>query len=188
MTRLATIIICLILSVVLGFFLLWPQYQKFSEERWHVEEKEVERSNQEEYFNHLNKLSEELEGYKEELSKINSAFPQGPDIPDLLNFLATASSQNGLIFGKVNSFSTDSAKKSTTTTAGEEEAQAKRYKEITIDFEVSGEYSALKNFVSVLEKNARIIDIEYIGLKKRTSQLEEEASPLYNLKIKTYYY
>jgi len=188
MTRLATIIICLILSVVLGFFLLWPQYQKFSEERWRVKEKEVERNNQEEYFNHLNKLSEELKGYEEELSKIDSAFPLDPDIPDLLNFLALASSQNGLSFEKVNSFSADSAKKSKTATSGQEEVPTKRYKELTIEFEVSGEYPSLKNFVSTLEKSARIIEIESISLKKKTSQLKEEGPPLYNFKIKTYYY
>lgn len=188
MTRLATVIICLILSVVLGFFLLWPQYQKFNEERWHVKEKEIERSNQEEYFTQLTKLSEQLKGYEKELSKIDSAFPRGPDVPDLLNFLATASSQSGLSFGKVNSFSTDSAKKSKTATSGKEETPTKRYKEITIDFEVSGEYSSLKNFVSTLEKSARIIEIEFIELKKKVGQSKEESLPIYNLKIKTYYY
>jgi len=188
MTRLATIIICLILSIVLGFFLLWPQYQKFSEERWHVKEKEVERNNQEEYFNHLNKLSEELKEYEEEMSKIDSALPLDPDIPDLLNFLALASSQNGLSFEKVTSFSADSAKNSKTAASGQEESPAKKYKELTIDFEVSGEYPSLKNFVSTLEKSARMIEIESLSLKQNLGQSKEKSPPIYNFKIKTHYY
>ncbi len=187
MTRLATIIICLILSVVLGFFLLWPQYQKFSEERWNVEEKEVERSNQEEYFAHLTKLSEELKVYEKELEKIDSAFPQSPDVPDLLNFLADVSFQKGLSFEKVNTFSIDSSTKSKTPTFGKEEVPATRYKEIIIDFDVSGDYPDFKNFISTLEKSARIINIESIFLKKGTAQQKEESQPSYNLKIKTYY-
>jgi Tfp pilus assembly protein PilO len=152
-----------------------------------VKEKEVERNNQEEHFNHLNKLSEELKEYEEELSKIDSAFPLDPDVPDLLNFLVLASSQNGLSFGKVNSFSADSAKKSKTAVSGQEGVPTKRYKELTIDFDVSGEYPSLKNFVSTLEKSARMIEIDSISLKQNLGQLKEESLPIYNFKIKTYY-
>lgn len=187
MPRIATIIVCLILSVVLGFFVLWPQYQKFSDERWHVKEKEAERSNQEEYFSHLAELSEELKGYEKELSKIDSAFPQSPDIPDLLNFLALTSSQNGLIFKQVNSFLLGSLIKPTPASENEE-VPANRYRDITIDFEVSGEYFALKNFISALEKSARIIEIESIKLEKKLGESKEESLSSYNLKIKTYYY
>ena len=188
MSRLTTIIICLVLSAILGFLLLWPQYQKFSEARWQVKEKEVERSNQEEYFVHLDSLSKELENYQEQESKVLSAIPSGPDIPALLNFLADTSSKTGMILKEITSFSTEQSKKTIKTTSEEEQVPVSRVRELTINFEVSGEYTALKNFVSALEGNSRIIEIESISFKKEITQEEAEATPSFGFKIKAFYY
>ena len=190
MSRLATIIICLILSIIFGFFLLWPQYQKFSEERWHVKENEVERNNQEEYFIDIENLSKNLEGYEEQLSKIASALPSEPDVPALLDFLANAANNNGLSFENVNSFSTSQLGNTlgSTAAAGQGGGIASNIKGITIGFEVSGDYLALKNFLLTIEKSSRIIEVESISLKKKTIGSEKTESLFFDLKIKSYYY
>lgn len=188
MSRLTTIIICLVLSAILGFLLLWPQYQKFSEARWQVKENETERNNQEEYFADMESLSTELENYQEQKSKIVSAIPSGPDIPALLNFLANTSSKTGMILKKISSFSTEQSKKTVSTASEEEKVPVSRARELTIDFEVGGEYTALKNFISALESNSRIIEVESISFKKKTAQEGVEATPSYGLKIKAFYY
>jgi len=184
MSRLTTIIICLILSVILGFFLIWPQYQEFNEERWHLKEKEAERDNQEEYFAHVENVAKELSGYENELNKINSALPYDLDIADLINFLDKATSRNGLGIVGISSLSVD--KKSS---PKNEESVVARTKEIDMVFDVKGSYPAFKNFLSTLEKSARVIDVESITLKKKqVSTKEEESPPVFTLKIKTYYY
>jgi Tfp pilus assembly protein PilO len=188
MSRLATIIICLIISVILGFFLLWPQYQKFSNARWSVKEKEDERKNQEGYFTHIESTSKELEGYQEQISKILSAIPFGSDVPEILNFLYNASNENGMNLEKINSFSAGQPQKTSSTSSGKEEPVASRTEEIIIDFNVSGGYTDLKNFISTLERNARIIEIESISLRRNTAKQEATTSFLFNLKIKAYYY
>ena len=189
MPRLATIIICLILSVILGFFLLWPQYQKFSDERWRVKEKEAERNNQEEYFVHVESIANELLGYETELSKIASALPYSADIPALLNFLEKAAFRNGLILTKITSFSLGKPQSTSQSSQQQEESTISRAKDINIEFEVTGSYSALKNFISTLEKSARVIEVESIILKiKRGLEEGKEATPSFSLKIKTYYY
>ena len=187
MSRLTTIIICILISVILGFFLLSPQYQKFSDARWQVKENETERDNQEEYFDYIEGLSKDLESYKEQKSVILSALPSSPDTPDLLNFLASASNKNGLNLQKIVSFSAGPAKKVTGTAAGKEEVPVSGVKEINIEFEVSGNYEALKNFISTLEQSARIIEIESVSLKKKMVE-DESSMPSYGLKIKTHYY
>ncbi len=188
MSRLATIIICLILSIILGFFLVWPQYQKFTEERWHLKEKETERSNQEEYFTHVENVAKELSGYENEKSKINSAFPYGPDIADILNFLDKATSGNGLSIVKITSFSVDKEKSGSKSSQEKEENVVSRAKEINIEFDVKGSYPAFKNFILTLEKSARVIEVESVVLKKKMVQTEKEEPPVFTLKIKTYYY
>ena len=151
MSRLSTIILCLILSAILGFFLLWPQYQKFSDGRWKVKEKKIERDNQEEYFSHMESLSNDLKDYGEQISKIISAFPSEPDVPALLNFIANASAQNGMNLEKITSFfistSADQAKKTSAVSSETGTASILRAKEIVIDFNVNGEYASLKNFI-----------------------------------------
>jgi len=190
MPRLATIIICLILSMILGFFLLWPQYQKFSEERWNVKKKQVEMSNQEEHFTDIENLSKDLQGYEEQLSKINSALPSASDVPALLNFLADAINTNGLSFEKLTSFSTNQVRKTADSVAATANGGGvtSNIKEINIEFEVSGDYLALKNLISTLEKSARIIEVKSISLKKQTAVAGQAAAPSFGLKIKSYYY
>jgi len=188
MPRLATIIICIIISTVLVFFLLWPQYQKFSDARWQVKEKQTERDNQEEYFNQIGSLSKELEGYKEQKEKIASALPSSPDAPDLLNFLANAILKNGMNLEKITSFSSDQSKKTTKTASGKEESVFSGAKEIIVEFDVKGEYENLKNFISTLEESARIIEVESISLNKKLKQVEGDSTPSFSFKIKAYYY
>lgn len=188
MSRLTTIIICLVLSAILGFLLLWPQYQKFSEARWQVKEKEAERGNQEEYFAKMESLSKDLENYQEQKSKIISAIPSGPDIPALLNFLANTSSKTGMVLKGINSFSTGQPKKTVKATSEGEQVPVSGVRELTIDFEVSGEYTALKNFISALELNSRIIEIESISFQEKTTQEEAGATPSFAFKIKAFYY
>lgn len=187
MSRLTTIIICFILSIVLGFLLLWPQYQKLGEARWQVKEKEIERNNQEEYFVHVESLSQDLKGYEEQLSKIFSALPSNYDIPDLLNYISNASNQNGMTLDKIISFSAEQPKK-TSTTPSIEETVVSKAKEITIEFGVSGDYTALKNFIATLEKSARIIEVDSISLKNKSIKSENENLLSLIFKIRTYYY
>lgn len=192
MPRLATIIICLFLSLLLGFFLLWPKYQQFRDLQWKIKEKEIEIHDQEKYFSQLNDISEKLKEYTPEFSKIGSALPSDlePSLPALLDFLQKTSATNGLIFKKVTSFLIVSPKEPSATPSSpeKEETTVSQLKEINIDFEISGSYSALKYFLSVLEKSARIINIDLLSFSGKTGDSAKESLPSYNLKISTHSY
>lgn len=170
MPRLATISICLFLTLILALFLIWPKYQDLRSLRIKIKTKETERQYQEEYFSNLNKIYEELRQYETEISKIDSVLPREPSIPSLLNFLEKASTQNGLVFKELGSFSIIPPKEG-------------RIKEIYLDFSVSGSYSFFKNFLNTLEKSAKIIEVENISFS-----FEEGEAFSYSLKIKTHSY
>ncbi|MBZ9571757.1 type 4a pilus biogenesis protein PilO [Patescibacteria group bacterium] len=185
MPRLITAIICLFLTLILGFFIIWPKYQDLRDLKLEIKTRETELNYREEYFSDLNKISEELKKYEAELSKINDALPDDPSLPSLLNFLEKASSQNGLVFKKLGSFSTVSLKKPTRTATPSEQQplSPSEIKETRLGFEVSGSYSALKNFLSTLEKSARLIEIETISFS-----FEEGEIFSFALEIKTFSY
>ncbi len=186
MPRLATIIICLLLSVIIGLFLIWPKYQEFRDVQFRIRGKETEIENQEKYFSQLHDISGKLKGYEADLAKLDSSLPDSPSVVSVLNFFQKTSIQNGLIFKKTKSFSVGLSKKSAgaqSSSQKTEEAEiASGIKEISIEFEVAGSYSALKNFISALERSARFIEVDSFF----SSGKEEVRS--FSLKIKAYSY
>jgi Tfp pilus assembly protein PilO len=153
MSRLLPIIsISLLVLLILGVvFLWWPKYQSFSDLRAELEQKERELEQKRKYFANLEALSKKLEGYPEELTKIESALSVDPSIPALFNFIQKASSENGLILEKLSLAKVSSSP--------EQQAEIQK---ISFSVSVSGSYSAFKNFLSVIYKNARLIEVESI--------------------------
>jgi Tfp pilus assembly protein PilO len=185
MSKLILIIGCFILVVLFGFFLIWPKYQKLSTLRLEIENGETELKNTEEYFAELTQLSQELLQYESQLSKIDFALPadSSSTVISLINFIQKASSQNGLILKKLKSFSIILAKPSVPTPDSSQTQPSSKVKEISLDFDISGSYFALKNFLNALEKSAKIIEVENVSFS-----VEKEEIPAFGLKIKTYSY
>lgn len=173
MSRITTISICLLIVFVVGFFLVWPQYQNFRELTAEVRARKTELQYKEEYFSNLRKISEELKNYELEISKIDSALPSDPFLPSLFNFLTKTAAQNGLILKDIGKFSVTSSR------------EKPEIKEIYLEIIVTGSYPAFKNFLSALEKTARFVEVENIAFS--FPKLEEEMFS-FNLKIKAYSY
>jgi len=160
------------LSFFLLFFLVFPKYQTLNVLKKEVFEKEEELSSQEKYFETLKETSEELKKYEVPLSKVDAALPKNPSLPELLNFIQKASSQSGLSLKGISPAVTTPLEK------GE-------IKETRINFLLVGSYSDFKNFLSILEKSARLIDIENISF---ALPKEKEGLFNFNITIKVYSY
>ena len=169
------IIVLAILStlLILGIiFLWWPKYQHFSSLRNEVKEKRAELDNKNIYFSELKKLSVKLEEYSEVLSKTDDALPASPDIPDLLLFLQQKSSQSGLILESINVQSAFSL------------GQGTKMLKIPFSLSLSGTYPAFKNFLSTVEKSARLTKVSYISFASPS----KEDTFSFNLTIEAYSY
>ena len=166
---LSTTIIFLIDLVILGV-LVFPKYQKFQELQSKIKINETDLKNNEEYLTSLNEIYSKAEGMKSQLAKIDSALPSELFLPSFLDFLQKTVSENGLILTNVSLSETLSLK------------TTERIKETSLSLSVSGSYSAFKNFLSGLEKSARLIEIPNISF----SSLKE--SPVFDLTIKIHSY
>jgi len=142
-------LILFLLSFLLIFSLIFPKYQKLDSLKKEILGKEDELSSQEKYFESLRKNSEELKKYEDSLSKIATALPKNPSLPELLNFIQKTSSQTGLSLKEISPAVTSSLE-------GE-------IRETRINFLLVGKYPDFKNFLSILEKSARLIDIENLS-------------------------
>jgi Tfp pilus assembly protein PilO len=179
MSRPLAIIIGLILLLVLGIAVVFPKYQNLNLLQLKVKEKEAALQSEKEYFSNLSEISEKLKKYEESLSKINSALPTEPKFPTLFDFLQTAASQNGLVLKKITPALPGSLK-------GElaKEGWNPEIRKTGISLQVSGFYPSFKNFLSTLEKTARMIELESVSF----FTLEEVGPIDFNLRIKVYSY
>jgi len=184
MSRLIFIFLGIVAILAIGFFLIWPKYQKFESLKVQIENSELDLRQTESFYDKLEKLSEDLEGYQDQLSKIDLALPDNSSFAaiSLINFVGNSSGVNGLNLKKLKSFSITSPKLPVQAAGAPAQPQSK-VKDISVDFEVSGSYSALKNFIQTLENSAKIIEVENLSFS-----VEKEETPSIDLKIKTFSY
>lgn len=184
MPRPLAIIIGLILLLFLGIAVVFPKYQNLNLLQSQVKEKEAVLQSEKEYFSNLSEVSEKLKKHEESLSKINSALAAEPRLPALFNFLQTAVSQNGLVLKQIAPTLPSPLKKELV-----EEGLSPEIRETGINLAVAGSYSSFKNFLSVLEKTARMIELESISFSTPHQETDGGAGPIdFNLRIKVYSY
>ncbi len=169
LTLTISVVSCFIVVIMVAL-ILWPRFDELKTTQKDVEEKKAEFQMEDEYASELNKIKGELEQYESSVSKTSSALPADPSLPSLFNFLQQSSSQSGLVLKTINPFSISDSK------------NLPNLRETTFSLGVAGSYSAFKNFLSTLEKSARMIEIESISFSSPT---EEELFD-FNLQIKVY--
>lgn len=153
-----------LISFFVILVLVFPKYQSLPILKNDVLQKKSEYENLENYHQQLREISEKLENYKEPLSKIDFALPENPSLPEFFNFIQNLTSLSGLSLEEIGS----------TLMGGE------RLKEWKIILNLKGDYPAFKNFLSSLEKSARLIEIDKISF----SSLKEKELFNFNLEIK----
>jgi len=184
MPRPFAIIIGLILLVVLGIAAVFPKYQNLNLLQLKVKEKEAEFQSEKEHFSNLDALSEKLKKYEKSLSNINSALAAEPGLPALFNFLQIAASQNGLVLKKIAPTLPSPLKEELV-----KKGWSLEIRETGINLTVAGFYSSFKNFLSTLEKTARMIEIESISFSTPHQETGGGPGPIdFNLRIKVYSY
>lgn len=165
------IIITLFLVLVLGVVLIWPQYQTLKALPKNIKEKEAQLQYKKIYFSELSQIKAELEQYELALSKIDSALPPDLSLPSIFNFLQKASSQSGLVLKAISPVNTSPSEEISTAS------------ETKFSISVVGAYSSFKDFLSTLEKSARLIEVENISFSSPS-----EPSLTFNLRIKVFSY
>jgi len=143
--------ICFIGALILGNQMFLPKFQQFNEVRKNIGEKRSEITYSQEYYSKLVEVDAGLKKYSAELSQIDSALPNDSFLPSLFNYLQKATAQSGLVLKDAGSFNISVS------------GNNPKIKDITLGLEVSGPYSSFKNFLSTLEKSARLFETESIS-------------------------
>jgi Tfp pilus assembly protein PilO len=160
MSRFTVIIICLLLALIIGFF-AYPKYQELNLLKNQIKGKKQEFQFREEYLDELSKASSELKKYEEQLKIIDAGLPSESSLPILFDFFQKISSQSGLILKDMSA---------------SEGSASNNIKQITFSLGLNGTYSSFKDLFVLLEKSARMININSFSFSKSGEGLSEDGS------------
>lgn len=150
MNKTIATILSFILATGLTFFLVLPKYELLQSKTAEERTKESNLDNMNDYYKKAADISAELENYQEELAKIDFALPGEISLPRMYRFFQERASEAGLVLKNETADQLAASK-----TAG--------LNEQAFSLELTGSYTAFKNFLGIMEKSARLIEIEGIS-------------------------
>lgn len=174
----ATAVLLLIFFLV-AFSSLQPKFNELKQIKKDIAQKENEIELNQNYFVKLKDAKTELNKYQAELSKIDSALPDDPLVPDFFDYLQNVASQSGLLIQNSGSFVTSLS------------SAFPALQETSFNLSLTGSYGSFKTFLTTLEKSARVIEVNSMsfapanapGTSKKTNDFFSFA-----LIVKTYSY
>lgn len=171
----STIIIFVIILLIIFLFVL-PKYRQVDALQNDLAKKQAEYDNKSAYYAKIRDIIKNIENKKEALSKINSALPTDSYLSSLVYFFQRKGAEAGLA---ITSMALSQVSKPDL---------KKDIKDITFNLRLSGTYESFKNFLSSLDKSARLFEVNSIsfsGLQVRRAgpQIYE-----FNMEVKTHAY
>jgi Tfp pilus assembly protein PilO len=166
------LILFFVLVLVIGWIIIWPKFNDYSGLKQSIEIKEIELRYKEEYIEKLQGIKDKLDESGVQISKIASALPSENSAPSVYKFIEETASGAGLVLNDISPFQEDPSQINT------------RLKETSFSLSLSGSYSALKVFLSVLERSARLFDMNSMSL----NTIEEGESFDFLLNVRAFNY
>jgi len=173
--------IIILVTIALGYFLVWPKNVELKNVRRQIEQKNAEIENRENYYANLEISLSDINQYGEIIKKIDTAFPVDPDAPSFMNFLQAAAMQSGLVLGNADySGSVKSIapeiKKIATGQSSKPLDAPKTYslQNYAVSLQLTGSYANFKDFMSRVEHSSRLVEAEAINVSSKKSDSEKK--------------
>ena len=157
MNRLLITFLCFAVVIGVGMFLVMPEYQEYRGLAVNINDQKADLQYYRDYSAELRKIEAKLESYQETISKIEDFLPTEFSIPLFYANIQNMSSQSGMILTNIQEDGIQ-----------EKEEIKERFYNLT----VVGDFSSFKNFLSDLEKSAKLIEVEHFSLS--ADMVEEE--------------
>lgn len=196
--QMITIGLAVIILVVGGYFILLPKYRQVSANSLQVSAAlKKEESKRIDYLKNLKELiSNHKKINQQEVGKLKTLLPANKDLPGLFVQLQGLAEENNFLLSSVNinempDGSGTKAEKikieeegtTAASASGQKKAVSGAIKKLSVNINLVGNkvtgYEAFKSFLSALEQNLRLFDIEAIYFTPQ--------SPKYSLTLFTYY-
>jgi len=158
-------IFCFLITIVAGWFFLMPLYGEVKEKNIELGIQKDELSKMEKGLDKLNDLMGSYNKNKDKADLVLQMAPAGIDLPSILNQFETLSSQTGVILYSIDVADSGNDEASQAQPASTQEIDAgdigqPGIKSASVSLKISGTYESFKNFLTDLEKSARLADVQ----------------------------
>lgn len=160
-----TILICLAIIFLGGYFLTKPLIGKLKEKNIQIDAKEKDISAMQSKISDLQTASSQMKTGSKELELLNLAWPPDEGLPEVLVSVEAMAGRAGL---SVQAISPASGQQSNTG-------------EVPVTVTVSGNFSNIITFSQILEKNLRPIKIKSIAIAASTAKDARGVGSTYNI-------
>lgn len=177
---------------IVGYFVVWPKYLETQAARADLTAKTADVTVREASLTGVNDLIASFQKNQADLAPVDGAIPDAPRIPELLANFDYLSAQSGLFLASVQLTPELTGGPAAAAQAISQSQAlpdiAKTTKNLGIiqaNVSLKGDYPGMKKFLSVLEQNLRIMDIQglvVVDSGDSTKKLKE-----FTFTIQTYY-
>lgn len=169
--------ICIIGSLGILFFAAWPEYQDLRESMAYADVKGEDLQNMINYNQTMEAMVSSLETeYEGQIEKIEEGVPDDHYMPSFFAELRRMSYRTGVRIESLGNFTYRDYR------------EREDLKEVEVSFQVQGSYSNFKNFINILQRSARIVEVESLAIEGVTEDSDEQSSLNYTIQILTYSY
>ncbi len=183
-----TTIIIVIITAMLVFLFVIPEYQQSQDLELSLAQKSAQYDSQSAYYQNIASLQNSLTQRKEALDKINSSLPDTFQLAPLTYFFQQKSKETGSTLKSVVFLDSEPQ------TAATQPATSapKKVRSISFSIDLIGSYQSLKSFLVALEKSSRIFEVDTVSFASIKDQ--QGTAPSQNqtydfkLAVKTYSY
>lgn len=182
-------VIVLAVTLIFVFLFAVPKYKESGDLQASLVKKQAEYDGKSVYYLKVLALISDIEDRKDALEKINSALPSNFSFASLIYFLQKKADKAGLSIQSVTFSDILPASYGETS-----QVLSKEVKNITFTLYLSGNYRDLKNFLSSLERSARLFEVKTISFAslERLGGAEQFQNQSmmheFKLEVKTYTY
>ncbi|ETB63990.1 TPA: hypothetical protein DIC38_01310 [Candidatus Nomurabacteria bacterium] len=178
----------IVLSIILFVVFTNPTYKEVGTLKMEVLQYKDAINN----LNNLETLRDELllsyrDIKEEDKEKLKHLLPDAVSSIELVLEIEKIASENMVVIKDVDFGSDKEATLSNSGIIGDTNTLNNKYGEYTIGFKLEAEYESFNKFLSELEKNLRLVDVESIKFDTMLSTKEEGSILVYDLEIKTYW-
>ena len=136
-------------SVLIFFLLVLPAFDQTLMLRGSINEREAVLAEAREISNRVSELNRQIDSRRSEVEKLDRLLPKSKETPELLTSIESIVSASGMILTEMN----------LSEVSGQTEI-----KKISGSFKLTGSFASFMNFLDLLERNLRLVDVGAIDV------------------------
>ena len=166
----AIYILFFIFSVIGVFGLIVPLAKDIMEKREDIKYHQRVIKANDKYISEVKDLIDKRESYSEDMQRVDKMTPENPEIPALFNFIEQTARENKMRIERLGDFSVINSERN------------QFFGAVSFSFTLQGNYGSFKEFLSMVEENERLIEINRLSIE------EEYWKNNFHINASAYYY